>query len=124
MLNFLEDFIRLSRKDPGKQFIRIKRGEELFSVWCGVIPMYTTTPLDAILPAEVSVVGRVEKILAEGESFKIVDFSKFNQSATDIGKLFDALNALSPMIGQKEIREKDLQADYPDIFITPIAIYR
>jgi hypothetical protein len=122
MLNFLEDYIKISRKDPEKQYIRIVSDEQSYYVWCGILPNYATTPLEAALPAEVSIVGRVEKVLGEGQAYKIVDFSNFNQPGNE--KLFEALNALGPMLGQKEITEKDLQANYPDIFITPIAIYR
>jgi len=123
MINFLEDYIRISRKDPEKQFVRVRGKEQVYFVWCGLIPNYAATPLEAVLPAEVSVVGRVEKLLGEGQVYKIVDLTNFNQPG-NIDKLFNALNALSPMIGQKEITEKDLQANYPDVFITPIAIYR
>lgn len=123
MINFLEDYIKISRRDPEKQHIRVLGEDHTFFVWCGLIPNFATTPLEATLPAEITVVGRVEKLLKDGQSYKIVDLTNFNQP-TDINKLFDALNALSPMIGQKEIKEEDLQANYPDIFITPIAIYR
>jgi hypothetical protein len=123
MLNFLEDYIKISRKDPEKQHVRIIGQEQTYYVWCGLIPTYATTPLEAVLPAEVSVVGRVEKLLSEDQVYKIVDFANFNQP-NNMDKLFEALNTLSPMIGQKDINEKDLQANYPDIFITPIAIFR
>lgn len=123
MVDFLEDYVRISRKDPGKQYIRITEDEPAYSVWCGLIPDYITTPLQAALPARVHVVGRVERVLGEEDIYKIVDLSQFNQPS-DVNKLLDALNALGPLIGQKQISEKDLQAQYPDVFVAPIAIYR
>jgi hypothetical protein len=123
MVDFLEDYIRISRKDPGKQHIRITEEEPDYSVWCGLIPEYITTPLQAVLPAKVCVVGRVERLLGEKDIYKIVDLSQFNQPS-NVSKLLDALNALGPLIGQRQISETDLQAQYPDVFVAPIAIYR
>jgi hypothetical protein len=123
MVDFLEDYMRISRKDPGKQHIRVTEDEAAYSVWCGLIPDYITTPLQAALPVKVHVVGRVERVLGEEDIYKIVDLSQFNQPS-DVNKLLDALNALGPLIGQKQISEEDLQAHYPDIFVAPIAIYR
>jgi hypothetical protein len=123
LVDFLEDYMQISRKDPGKQYIRVIQKESAYSVWCGLIPDFITTPLQAALPAEVHIVGRVERLLGEEVVYKIVDLSQFNQPA-DINKLLDALNALGPLIGQKQISETDLQAQYPDFFVTPIAIYR
>jgi hypothetical protein len=123
ILSFLEDYIKISRKDPGKQFIRISTAEQNYYAWCGLIPDYFAANLEVILPTEVRTIGRIEKLLAENEMYKIVDLSNFNQPA-DMNKLLEALNGLNPLIGQKEIKEKDLQAEYPDIFVTPIAIYR
>lgn len=123
MVDFLEDYMRISRKDPGKQYIRITEEEAAYSVWCGLIPDYITTPLEAALPAKVCVVGRVERLLGEEDIYKIVDLSQFNQPS-NVNKLLDALNALGPLIGQRQISETDLQAQYPDVFVAPIAIYR
>jgi hypothetical protein len=123
MVDFLDDYIQISRKDPGKQYIRITNEGSSCDVWCGLIPEFIMAPLQATLPAKVHVVGRVEKILGENEIYKIVDLSQFNQPS-DVNKLLDALNGLSPIIGQKTISETDLQAQYPDIFITPTAIFR
>lgn len=123
MVAFLEDYIKISRKEPGKQFIRVGPEVQGYGVWCGLIPDFIKVPLQASLPAKVRVVGRVERLLAQGQVFKIVDFSQFSQT-TDVGGLLAALNALGPVIGQKAISEKDLQAQYPDIFVAPIAIYR
>ena len=123
MVDFLEDYIQISRKDPGKQYIKIINDKSSGDVWCGLIPEFIMAPLQATLPAKVHVVGRVEKLLEENEIYKIVDLSQFNQPG-DVNKLLDALNGLSPIMGQKSISETDLQAQYPDIFITPIAIFR
>jgi hypothetical protein len=123
MVGFLEDYIRISRKDPGKQYIRLAREGQIYNVWCGLLPDYISAPLEVALPAEVRVFGRIERVLTEGEVIKIVDFSQFNQPG-NIVKLLEALNALGPLIGQKAISETDLQAQYPDVFVTPVAIYR
>lgn len=123
MVDFLEDYMQISRKDPGKQYIRVTEEESAYSVWCGLIPDFITTPLQAALPAKVHIVGRVERLLGEEDVYKIVDLSQFNQPA-DINKLLDALNTLGPLIGQNQISETDLQAQFPDFFVTPIAIYR
>ena len=113
----------MSRKDPGKQHIQILAVDSEYKTWCGLIPDYGTVSLQVALPATVSVFGRVERLMNTGEMFKIVDFSQFDQAA-GVDKLLDALNGLSSIIGQKEIEESDLQAQYPDIFISPIGIYR
>jgi hypothetical protein len=124
MVGFLEDYMLISRKDPGKEYIRITADDgNNYSVWCGLIPDFVTTPLQAVLPAKVHIVGRVERLLDVGGIYKIVDLSQFNQP-TDIKKLLDSLNTLGPILGQKQISETDLQAQYPDFFVTPIAIYR
>lgn len=123
MVSFLEDYIHISRKDPGKQYIRVIREAHTFNAWCGLIPDYTTALLGVALPAKVHVFGRVERVLNEADIFKIVDFSQFNQQV-NIGALLEALNALGPLSGQRPISETDLQASYPDVFITPVAIYR
>lgn len=123
MIEFLEDYIQISRKDPGKQYIRLTNQGSKYDLWCGLIPEFVTAPLEATLPVKVQLVGRVERLLVEEETYKIVDLSQFNQP-TDVNKLLEALNGLGPLIGQKAINETDLQAKYPDVFITPIAIYR
>jgi len=123
MVDFLEDYVRISRKDPGKQYIRVAQKDSVYAVWCGLLPDHVVTPLDATLPAEIRVVGRVETLLGEGEVYKIVDLSQFGQS-DDVNKLLTALNAFGPLIGQQEISATDLQAQYPDVFVTPIAVFR
>jgi hypothetical protein len=121
-IDLLIDYMQMSRKDPGKQYIRITSGQQ-YRIWCGLVPEYITISLQSTLPAEVQVCGRVERLLCEGEIHKIVDLSLFNQ-ASDVDKLLEALNEASSVIGQTPISEVDLQAQYPDIFVTPIAIYR
>ncbi len=123
ILDFLEDYVALSRQDPGKQYVQISTDSGEFKTWCGLLPDYITVSLHAALPARVYVFGRVERILGEGETFKIVDFSRFNQT-TGVAQLLDVLNGLTSLTGQKEIEESDLQSQYPDIFVSPIAIYR
>ena len=122
-LEFLEDYVKISRKDPGKQHIQVLAADGEYKMWCGLLPDYGTVSLQAALPAHVRVLGRVEQLITAEEIYKIVDFSQFDQSA-GVDKLLDALNGLSSMIGQKEIEESDLQAQYPDIFVSPIGIYR
>lgn len=123
MVDFLEGYVQLSRKDPGRLYIRITDEAQAYSVWCGLVPDYIAAPLQAALPAKMHLVGRVERFLEKDDVYKIVDFSQFNQSS-DVNNLLDALNALGTLIGQKKVSETDLQAQYPDIFVTPIAIYR
>lgn len=123
LLEFLEDYVNISRKDPGKQYIQVSTGDGTYKIWCGLLPEYANISLNTALPAKVFVFGRVERLLNDEEIYKIVDFSQFNQSA-GVGELLDVLNSFSLVIGQKEIVESDLQAQYPDLFITPVGIYR
>lgn len=123
ILDFLEDYIGISRKDPGKQHLKILSADGEYKIWCGLLPDYITVSLQAALPANVRVFGRVERMMNTEEIFKIVDFSQFDQAA-GVDKLLDALNGISSIIGQKKIEESDLQAQYPDVFISPVGIYR
>jgi len=123
ILDFMEDYITISRKDPGKQYIQGSTTDEEFKYWFGLLPDYINIELGAALPANVRIFGRVERLMKDGEIYKIVDFSQFGQSS-GVDKLLDALNGLSSVFGQKEIIESDLQAQFPDIFITPVGIYR
>lgn len=123
MVSFLEDYVSISRREPGKQYIHLTDASQVVRVWCGLLPEYATLPLDEALPAEVKVLGRVEKILSENEIYKIVDFSQFGQTGEMVNML-EALSNLGPIIGHTQIKEEDLQAQYPDLFVTPIAIYR
>lgn len=123
LLDFLEDYVNISRKDPGKQYIQVSTGDEAYKIWCGLLPEYANISLNTALPANVFVFGRVERLLSDEEIYKIVDFSQFSQSA-GVSELLDVLNSFSVVIGQKEIVESDLQAQYPDLFITPVGIYR
>jgi hypothetical protein len=59
----------------------------------------------------------------EGETEKIVDLGMFNQ-ASQMGKLLDVLNSFNALVGKSPIRETDLEAQCPDIFVTPVAIYQ
>jgi hypothetical protein len=123
ILDCLVDFINISRKDPGRQYIRISSDKRELRVWSGLLPDHVIIPLQSVLPGEVRIFGRVERLLSEGETWKIVDIDQFNQ-ASEAEKLIDMLNSFNAVIGQKPISENDLQAKYPDIFITPVAVYR
>lgn len=123
MVNFIEDYTKIARKDSGKQYIRVTHNRQAFAIWLGLLPDFVSAPLPGVLPARVHIVGRVERLLVEGETYKIVDFSQFNQPDT-MNTLLDALSGLGPIIGQPPLKETDLQAPYPDVFISPIAIYR
>lgn len=123
ILDFLADYIALSRKDPGRQYIRVRATEGGCNIWCGLLMEFIIAPLQSALPAQVQVFGRVERILKAGEIWKIVDLSHFNQ-ATQANQLIDVLNGASTLLGQKQISETDFQAEFPEIFIIPIAIYR
>jgi len=61
--------------------------------------------------------------LAESKVGKIVDLSVFDQ-ALQVDKLLDVLNGFNKLSGQNSISETDLEAKYPDIFVTPVAIYQ
>jgi hypothetical protein len=118
--DLLINFAKIARQDPGKEYIVITPTSKAFSVWCGLLPEFIITPY-ADFATDVTVVGQVERILEQNNSWKLVDFSKFgNQSSTSA--LLDALNSL-PM-GTQPVTEKELEARYPDIFIRPIAVYR
>jgi hypothetical protein len=53
----------------------------------------------------------------------MVDLDQFSQ-ATQANKLIDVLNGASTLLGQRPMSEDDFEAEFPDIFITPVAIYR
>jgi hypothetical protein len=123
IIDLLTDYVNISRKDPGKQYIRIKSKQQSFNLWCGLLPEYAIVSLDSALPATVRVFGRVERKFSTGEEYKIVDLSLFNQ-ASDVSKLLDILNSFNSLTGQSQISEDDLEASYPDVFIAPVAIYK
>jgi hypothetical protein len=79
--------------------------------------------LQSTLPAEIQVFGRIDHLVKEGKTEKIVDLSMFNQ-ASQVDKLLDALNGFNTLTGQTPISETDLEAKHPDIFIAPVAIYQ
>ena len=122
MVSFLEDMIHLGQADSRKQYVRIGTNLQK-DMWCALIPEYLLVPLDATLPAQVTVLGRIDKVLSEGEVVKMVDFSGMSE-AFDMDKLIGLLNTLAPFTGQRPLTEKDLQANYPGMFITPVAVYR
>jgi hypothetical protein len=122
--NLLIDYINLVRKDPRKQYIRIISEDQKFRVWCGLIPDYALVSLHSTLPAKVQVLGRIDHLVKEGETEKIVDLSKFQRQA-QLNGLLEILNNLGRQMGQTSyISESDLEAKYPDIFIAPVAIYQ
>jgi hypothetical protein len=81
------------------------------------------TPLQSALPAELTVFGRIDHLVKEDETEKIVDFSMFNQ-ASQVDKLLVVLNSFNQISGQTPISETDLVAKYPDVFVTPVALYQ
>jgi hypothetical protein len=97
--------------------------KQAYAVCCGLLPDFTLLPLQSILPAQVKVLGRVDRLLNEGETWKIVNFLQVNQ-AVPTNQLLTMINSFNATFGQKQIREEDLQLQHPDIFITPIALYR
>jgi hypothetical protein len=113
------DFIDLTRKDPNRQYIRVT--VNTCNVWCSLIPAFVMVPLKSTLPANVRVLGRVDQLLKQGETWKIVDFSLFDQP---INTMLNMFNSLNTMMGQRELTENDLQMHYPDVLVDPIAIYR
>lgn len=123
IFDFLVDYINISQTDPRKQYLSIHEAQGSYKAWSGLLPEFATVSLHSTLPAEFTILGRVERILKDGESWKIVDFSNFDQ-ALQADKLLDVLNGVGSSIGQKAISEDDFQADYPDIFVTPIGLYR
>lgn len=123
IVDLLVDYINMARKDPGKQYIRITAEKQAFNVWSGLIPDYIVASLQANLPADVRIFGRVERLLKENETWKIVDLALFNQTA-QANQLLTALNGFSTIMSQKPLSENDFQVQHPDIIISPIAIYR
>lgn len=123
IINLLIDYINLTRKDPGKQYVRISPENQPFKVWCGLLPDYTKVPLQSALPAEIQIFGRIDHLVKESKTEKIVDFSMFNQ-ASQVDKLLEALNQFNILTEQSQISKTDLEAKYPDIFIAPVAIYQ
>lgn len=123
IIDLLIEYVNLTRKDPGKLYIRISPKSQPFKVWCGLLSDYVMVPLQSSLPAEIQVFGRVDHLVKEGKTEKIVDLSMFNQ-ASQVDKLLETLNGFNTLAGQSPISETDLEAKYPDIFITPVAIYQ
>jgi hypothetical protein len=124
MFTLLEDYISLSQTDSGKLYIELPSGTESGAIWCGLIPEYCVVPLHSAFPSEVSMVGKVERILAEGETWQAVDFSQLNQSQTNIDSLFSGINAIAGMMNSRQVSQDDFVVEHPAIFVTPIAIYR
>jgi uncharacterized ubiquitin-like protein YukD len=123
IINFLIDFINLTRKDPEKQFIKISTKGQFFNIWCGLIPNYALSPLKSILPSEVKLIGKIERFLKEGESEKIVDLTLFSQH-TKIENFLEALNSINLLSNQTAISETDLEVKYPDFLVSPLAIFQ
>lgn len=123
IIDLLIEYINLTRKDPGKQYVRISPENQIFKVWCGLLPDYAIVPLQSALPAEIQIFGRIDHFVKEGKTEKIVDLSMFNQ-ASQVDKLLEALNGFNTLTGQSPISETDLEAKHPDIFIVPVAIYQ
>jgi hypothetical protein len=123
VIDLLIEYINLTRKDPGKQYVRVSPENQTFKVWCGLLPDYAIVPLQSALPAEIQAFGRIDHFVKEGKTEKIVDLSMFNQ-ASQVDKLLEALNGFNTLTGQSPISETDLEAKHPDIFIVPVAIYQ
>jgi hypothetical protein len=123
IIDVLIEYINFTRKDPCKQYIRVFPENQIFKVWCGLLPDYAIVPLQSALPAEVQLFGRIDHLVKEGKTEKIVDLSMFNQ-ASQVDELLKALSEFNVFTGQSPISETDLEAKYPDIFIVPVAIYQ
>jgi hypothetical protein len=123
IVDLLTDYINISRQDPGKQYIRISAEKQEYNIWCGLVPNFVISPLQSTLPADVKIFGRVERLIKEGASWKIVDLSNFNQT-TQANQLITDLNGFNAVMRQKPLSENDFEVEYPDIIISPIAIYR
>jgi len=123
IIDLLIEYVNLTRKDPGKLYVRISPKNQPFKIWCGLLPDYAIVPLHSALPAEIQVFGRIDHLVTEGKAEKIVDLSMFNQ-ASQVDKLLEALNGFNTLAGQSPISETDLEAKHPDIFVTPVAIYQ
>ncbi|MBN8656951.1 MAG: hypothetical protein J0M11_14535 [Anaerolineae bacterium] len=123
MIDLLIEYVNLTRKDPGKQYIRISPKNQPFKIWCGLLPDYAIVPLQSALPAEIQIFGRVDHFVRENGIEKIVDLAMFNQ-ASQMGKLLEVLNSFNALVGKSPISETDLEARHPDIFVTPVAIYQ
>jgi hypothetical protein len=123
IIDLLIEYINLTRKDPGKQYVRISPENQTFKAWCGLLSDYAIVPLQSALPAEIQIFGRFDHMVKEGKVEKIVDLSMFNQ-ASQVGNLLEVLNGFNTLTGQSPISETDLEAKYPDIFIMPVAIYQ
>ncbi|NLJ37859.1 MAG: hypothetical protein GX432_03745 [Candidatus Atribacteria bacterium] len=122
IIDLLTDFINISRKDPGREFIQVDLENVNLKVWCGLLPEFFFGQMGVLLPSNVTVFGRVERLLQPDEIWKVVDLEQFSQNfqATE---LLSALNGLSSITG-KQIVVEELQAKYPDFFISPVAIYQ
>lgn len=123
MMAFLEDFVQLSRTDSKRKYIRVGLESGQGNAWCGTIDQYLIGHIDSILPTRVTLVGRIERTLGADEVVKLVDFSAFSGTA-QVMPLLEALNKLGPLLKQRPILESDLEARYPDLFVSPIAVFR
>lgn len=123
IIELLIEYINLTRKDSGKQYVRISPESQTFRVWCGLLSDYAIVPMQVSLPAEVQIFGRIDHLVKESKPEKIVDLSMFNQ-ISQVDKLLEALNGINALTGQNPISETELEAKFPDVFITPVAIYQ
>jgi len=123
MLDLLFDYIRLSRKDPGIQYIKVKPENLSYCIWCNLLKEYSSETIKSIFPTNIHLFGRVERQLKSGEVFKIVDLSMFNKAA-DVSGLIEILNGFNKNFNEPEISLSDLQASENDLFVSPTAIYR
>ncbi len=129
LMNLFVDYLHSFRRDTERQHLRISAPKQEYNIWCGIIKDFVVIRLNTILPANVRIVGKVERILDEGEVWQIVDFITGEGGANDgqqiDPKMFvDTFNALVSTIGRPKITEMDFQVRYPDVFVIPIAVYQ
>ncbi len=87
-----------------------------------MLPEFIYSQLNALLPSKVRILGRIERKPKSDEVWKVVDLDQFSQS-NQANQLLEMLNSLNAITG-REISEEELQAQSPDFFITPLAIYQ
>ncbi len=121
---FLEDFVKFAQTGDNRLYINVSEEIKQRTIWFGLIPEYSLVPLHSTLPASVHIVGRVERILNENENWSLVDFSQPNQTPANIDTLISAVNNAGKYVGGRQVSQDDFVAKYPDIFVTPLAIYR
>ena len=117
-----------------KSALELTRGEErlfamstdsesLFRCWIPMDPQFELTSFR--LPGRFTVLGRVSRLLEEGQEESLIQLLPEGLLVPDMEKaereILEALKNLP--IQDDPVASDDMKAKYPDVFVTPIAVY-